>query len=303
MRASMMACAVVLALGGCSGTTPTMSSNLSQPDMAPSNPIVAARPYNFYVPTSYDASKATPLVILLHGYSANGFIQKGYFGFTDAFIDSKGFLFAFPDGTKDAGGNLFWNATDACCNFGNVDVDDVAYIDAIIDDMSAHYHVDPKRVFVTGHSNGGFMSHRYACDRANRVAAIVALAGDDWKDLSKCNPSAGVAVLQVHGTADATIPYDGSTAQNMMMPSARDSVAGWSAKNGCTASPTDTSAAPIDLDSMSTGAETTKERWTGCKTDGAAELWTMKDVGHLPNFIQPAWPEAVWGWLSAHPKQ
>ena len=289
---------------GCSAATSPV--DMGPPDMAPSNALVRARPFQYDVPQNYSDATAVPLVILLHGYGANGYTQAAYFGI-NTLVDKYGFLLAYPDGTKDTLQMRFWNATDACCDFGGTGIDDVAYVNAIIDDMSAHYNVDKKRIFVTGHSNGAFMSHRFACDHAERVAAIGALAGDDWADETKCNPSEPVAVLQIHGDADESVPYLGAPkgpgVGNGAQPSARESVAGWAKKNGCAAMPTDTSAPPLDLDAGLAGAETTVEKWTGCKPDGAAELWTIKGGMHLPNFRQPVWPEALWGWLSAHAKK
>ena len=288
--------AIFFLTAGCSAGT-TTTDMMSTPDLGPSNALVAARPYEMDVPAGLDASKPAPLVILLHGFGENGFVQRAYFGL-GALVDTHGFLFAYPDGTKNSTGQRFWNATDACCDFEHTGVDDVAYVDAVIADVRAHYNVDPKRIFVTGHSNGGYMSHRFACDRAKTVAAFVALAGDDWKDATKCQPSEPVAVLQVHGDMDDAVQYNG----NGVTPSAHDSVAGWAQKNGCVASPTDTTQPPKDLDKALAGAETTVERWTGCKPGGAAELWTIHGAGHIPTFQQPAWPEAIWSWFAAHPK-
>src|SRR5688572_27262361 len=123
----------------------------------------ADRPYGLKVPAGYEGQAPVPLVVLLHGYTSNGAQQAAYFGLP-AVADKEGFLLATPDGTRDRLGNRFWNATDACCDFFRSGVDDVAYIDAVIDDIAAKYPVDPARVFVAGHSNGAFMAHRYACD-------------------------------------------------------------------------------------------------------------------------------------------
>ncbi len=260
--------------------------------MGPTNPLVVARPYDSKVPTGYDAKQPTPLVILLHGYGASGVLQDAYFGL-GRLVDQKGFLYAYPDGTLDAKGLRFWNATDACCDFQHTQVDDVAYLDAVISDMSAQYNVDPKRIFLTGHSNGGYMSHRYACDRSDHIAAFVALAGDNWKDETRCKPTSKVAVLQVHGDADGSVPYNGD--QNS--PSAHESVASWARYNGC-APTTDTTGKAIDLVS---GNQTTPERFTGCQ-GGAAELWTIHGGSHIPSVKQPQWAEAIWDWFVAHPK-
>src|SRR5947209_11971209 len=176
--------------------------------MTPTSPLVLARPYDFDQPAGYDASKPYPLIVLVHGFGANGFVQDALFGFNQL-ADARGVFVAHPDGTLNSGGSRFWNATDACCDEEHAGVDDVAYLNAVIDDMEFNFNIDKKRVFFVGHSNGAFMSHRMACDSAARVAAIVALAGDVWQDASKCNPSEPVAIAQVHGDADTLVPYDG----------------------------------------------------------------------------------------------
>ncbi|MEO7094385.1 MAG: alpha/beta fold hydrolase, partial [Polyangiales bacterium] len=163
-------------------------------DVATDGGLVSARPYDAKVPSGYDKTKPTPLVILLHGYGASGAIQEGYFKL-GAVADEKTFLLATPDGTLDGSGKRFWDASDACCNFTKTKVDDVAYVAAIIDDMSAKYNVDPKRVYLVGHSNGGFMSHRAACELSPRIAAIVSLAGAQWKNAAKCAPTSPVSIL------------------------------------------------------------------------------------------------------------
>jgi pimeloyl-ACP methyl ester carboxylesterase len=80
-------------------------------------------------------------------------------------------------GQQDRRGHRFWSATDACCNLDGLAVDDVAYLRAVIRDVSARHAVDPRRVFIVGHSNGGFMAHRMACEASDLVAAVVSLAG------------------------------------------------------------------------------------------------------------------------------
>lgn len=269
-------------------------------DLAPTNARIAARPYRFQIPSTYDPARPTPLVILLHGYSINGVLQDLYFGFS-AFAELHTLLYVYPDGTLDRGGNRFWDATDACC--GDVGtVDDVGWLAAVIDDMSAKWNVDPKRIFVTGHSNGGFMAHRLACDLAPRVAAIVSLAGVNWRDQSRCRPTEPVAVLQVHGDADTDVQYDGGTSggTGALYPSALESIRGWAMRDGCRAT-ADGSAPPLDLDVSIPGAETSVLRWTGCRPGGAAELWTIRGAGHLPA-LRPSWSETIYGFMAGHPK-
>ena len=235
-----------------------------------------------------------PLVILLHGYSASGNLQELYFQL-EPIAEQRGFLYAHPDGTTDANGDQFWNATDACCNFGGSRVDDSTYLQQVIDDIKERYTVDPKRVFFFGHSNGGFMSFRMACDHAGTIAAIASLAGAMYNDESLCNPSEPVAVLQIHGTADDTVDYNGTP----LYPSAMQTVQDWATFDGCDAAPAP--GAPLDLDGQIAGDETAVQTFTGCNPGGHAELWTIEGGGHVPS-LSPDFSPKVIDFLFAHPK-
>jgi polyhydroxybutyrate depolymerase len=267
----------------------------SETPMHVPGPLVAARPYDSNIPKSYDASKPTPLVVLLHGYSAGAFIQDKVFGGTEL-SEAKGFLYAFPSGTTNSLKKQFWNATDACCDRDGSGVDDVAYLNAVIDDMKEQYNVDDKRIYFMGHSNGGFMSHRMACEPNSRIAAIASLAGATWKDPSKCNPNQPVAVLEVHGTLDSDVPFDGEP----LVPSAHETVATWAQKNGCP-SPITMGAQVRDLDEVVSGFESSVERYFGCAR-GSVELWVMKDSGHVPVLKLPDWGNALWEFFTANPR-
>jgi polyhydroxybutyrate depolymerase len=268
------------------------------PDLA-TNPLVDARPYGSYVPSSYDGSKPYPLVILLHGFGATGALQNAYFGL-DLAAEEKGFLLAYPDGTVNDGGQRFWDAAEACCRFASPAVDDVAYLNAVIDDMSARYRVDMTRIYFVGHSNGGFMSHRMACDAARRVAGIVSLAGTLDADDSRCMPADGVAILQVHGDADAVIQYAGASNIGRAYKGARDTVAAWATRNGCTGT-LGATGQTLDLDTSLAGAETAVERYSTCAR-GAVELWTIRGGSHTPSFGHPVWANSLFDWLSAFKK-
>ena len=116
--------------------------------------------------------------------------------------EARGFLYCYPDGTIDRWGNRFWNATDACCDFGNTGVDDAGYLRALIEEIARRFAVDRKRIYLVGHSNGGFMAYRMACQSADLIAGIASLAGTTFLDPSRCAPSEPVNILHIHGTAD-----------------------------------------------------------------------------------------------------
>ena len=99
--------------------------------------------------------------------------------------ERRGVITAYPDGTTDSTGSQFWNATDACCNFDGSSVDDSKYLVGVVAAIKAHVAVDPKRIYVMGHSNGGFMSYRTACDHADVFAAIISLAAATFAQRSR----------------------------------------------------------------------------------------------------------------------
>lgn len=254
----------------------------------------ADRRAEFVVPPAYDGVTPLPLMLLLHGYGATASAQDLYFRASQT-ARARGYYLILPDGTVDSSGSHFWNATPACCNFDGSTVDDVAYLTSLIDEAEAVVPVDTTRVYVYGHSNGGFMSYRLACELSERVTAIVSLAGADFLGDTDCVPTLGVSVLQVHGTTDETIAYAG----NAYYPAARDGVLRWAARDGCDAT-TSTAGAPLDLVSALPGAETTVEQWnTGCAPGLDVELWSITGGTHIPSFNSD-WSPAVADWLLRH---
>ena len=253
-----------------------------------------------YVPSTYDAETPTPLIVLLHGYSSSGEGQNTYMGISPL-VDTYGFILVSPDGTKEASDaeNHFWNASSACCNFFDSDVNDVAYLAGLIDAVKDAYTIDEKRVYLIGHSNGGFMSYRMAHEHSGTIAAIASLAGADQTQPRPAPPNP-VHVLQIHGTADTAITYEGGEFRGGGHPGAKESVGNWSAHNGCAATGLD--AGTVDLDGGLEGAETDITRYTsGCNNGGSAELWTINGGGHVPAFSTHFSPLVI-EWLLGHPK-
>ena len=272
-------------------------------DMA-ADPRFVERPYSgaLYVPTTYSASSPAPLVVMLHGYGFPGEAQEIFFNWTPI-AEAHGFLYVYPTGTIEPAGNMkpFWNATDACCNYYGSTVDDSGYLAAMIDDIAKHYAVDPKRIFVTGHSNGGFMAHRMACDSADRIAGIASLAGATWADDWHCVPAKPVGVLQIHGTLDAVVLYGGGkfVTGGASYPSARTTTSTWAKLNGCGA--LDDTSERLDLEALIPFSETKVARATGCSSNGAAELWSIQAAGHVPIF-NDTFKDKLFEFYDAHAK-
>ncbi|MEP7119985.1 MAG: PHB depolymerase family esterase [Byssovorax sp.] len=257
------------------------------------------RPVSLHVPKSYSCDKGAPLVIMLHGYTASSQTEELYLNIT-AESEKRGFLYAHPDGTKDAMGSPFWNATDACCNLYGSTIDDSAYLTKLIKDIQVAYHVDPKRVYLFGHSNGAFMSYRMACEHGDLIAGIASLAGAMYTDVAKCPAANAVSLLEIHGTADSVIAYNGGSIGANTYPGATTSVGDWVTIDKC--SPTaDTTAAPIDIETSLAGDETHITSYAGCTGGTAVSLWTIQGGSHIPSFAPTFIPKAM-DFLYAHPK-
>jgi polyhydroxybutyrate depolymerase len=241
---------------------------------APTTEVGGARPAPAWVPTDYDPAEAWPLVLLLHGFGVTGFLQNGLFHLSPQ-VDALGILLVVPEGAKDSDGDQFWDAG-WCCNWDGLPLDDVGYLVGLVDEMSALYNVDPSRVYAMGHSNGGFMAYRLACEAGDRFTAIMSLAGAQFSDPAACTPAVPVGLLQVHGTEDANVPYGG--ANNYV--SAWDSAAYWAERDGC-GDPAE--GPPMDLDVDLDGPETVPTEWGGCPDSLRVALWTMEGVAHTPS--------------------
>ena len=285
------------------GSTTTLSVTTVVPSTVVTVPVpgldpTAQRPFDVFAPSSYSPDTAMPLVVLLHGFGASGAIQEAYFQL-QPLAEERGFLYVHPDGTINSIGRAFWNATDACCGFDST-VDDSAYLLALIDKVQDDFNVDPKRIYLVGHSNGGFMSYRMACDHADKIAAIASLAGATFLDESKCNPSEPVSVLQIHGTADGIIPYGGGSIFGNGHPSAPATVATWAGYDGCATAGDEVSNA-LDLDANLAGAETSTLVYESCPSGVDVELWTIDGGAHIPARTAEM-SIGIIDFLFAHPK-
>ncbi len=186
------------------------------------------RTYRIYIPAIYNGSTAVPLILNLHGYGSNNLQQEVYGDFRQI-ADTANFIIVHPNGTLDGSSNQFWNS------FSGSTVDDLGFLSALIDTIQANYNIDPTSIYSTGMSNGGFMSYDLACYLSNKIAAIASVTGGMVPSHNAtCAPTHPVPVMQIHGTADATVPYNGGSFYLHV-----DSlVKYWAQFNNCAAIPT-----------------------------------------------------------------
>ena len=246
------------------------------------------RPALVYWPQEWDGTSLLPVVVMLHGYGATGIVQDIYLQLRPR-IDTYGFIYVIPEGLRDPSGAQYWNANPYCCDFYDSGVDDVGYLMGLIDELEASMPVDPSRVLFTGHSNGGYMSHRLACEHPDRIAGIASLAGLAQPYGTDCDVHP-VSVLQMHGDQDDAVPYTDST----FLPGAQASVETYLERLGCDMSSEELP--PRDYAVDVKGEDTQVERWAGCGGAMVGELWTLQGSGHVPVFNESYRDDLV-SWL------
>ena len=296
-----------LILVGCDAPAQSPPDSLDDPagddlGAAPDGPVFVGgdRPVEVHVPEGYDHAAATPLLLVLHGYGGTGAGMATYLSLR-AHADDLGLLLMTPDGTPDSSGKAFWNASDACCDFEQSDVDDSAYLSGMIEEVGEVLNLDRERVFMVGHSNGAFMSYRMACDHAELMAGIVSIAGAMPSDPGDCDAAEGLAALQIHGTADETVLYAGGAFGARRYPGAVESVESWAALVGCSTSGALVGGS-MDHHSNLAGADTVATAYADdCDPGGHAELWTVDGMGHIP-VPNASFMPAILDFLLDHPK-
>jgi len=153
--------------------------------------------------------------------------------------ERAGFLAVYPDGTGLTRSHLTWNAG-TCCGYAlRSRVDDVGFVDRLIDDLCERYPVDPRRIYACGMSNGAMLCYRLACELSHRIAAIGPVAGD--MGVSGPVPSRPVPLIHFHGLQDQNSCFEGGVGSNQIQPVPHRSIRGgidwWREVNGCAPRP------------------------------------------------------------------
>jgi len=181
-----------------------------------------------YVPTSYVPGTAVPLVFAMHGFTQSAEAMMNLTGFNDL-AEQEGFIVAYPNGVNNG-----WNTNSPFP--GGSTADDVGYIGALRDTLIAQYSIDTTRVYACGFSAGGYMSHKLACESPKCFAAIASVSGTiNNGAVGDCAPQHTPSVLQIHGTSDFIVSYNGSIFSGLGVQDVLDL---WTANLSCSTTPT-----------------------------------------------------------------
>jgi len=232
------------------------------------------RTYLLNLPPAYYDSSGFSLVIGLHGAGGSAAQFERDYKFSDK-ANASGFIAVYPEGVQSTGVLHLrtWNAG-TCCDFArDNNIDDVKFISQLIDNLLANYKINPKRVYVTGMSNGGMLAYRLACEIPGKIAAI-GVNSCTMVVTQPCNPSRPMPVLHIHSAVDTKVPPAGGFGMmGYYFPPVDSVLQVWSAINTCGEPPV---SAP-----ESGGYTFTK--WSPCSNGSTIEYYLTSDGGH-------AWP-------------
>lgn len=237
------------------------------------------RSYILYLPANLPDN--APLVFNLHGYGSNA-TQQQFYAVMNPVANENLFAVCYPQGSKDVQNTDHWNA-----GLFISDTDDVGFLTALANSLQSEYALDPERTFACGMSNGGFMSYYLACNAPETFKAIASVTGTMTdSNINNCSPTIPVPVLEIHGTADPIVPYNGTD----NVPGWGDFVGSeavidfWTELNECSTFIEEDlpDTAPNDLSTV------TSRKYTDCASGNRVWLYTINNGGH-------EWPGAFFG--------
>lgn len=172
------------------------------------------REFLLYVPPLYENSKAVPLVVMLHGMGGTAMNSHKETSWSSK-AEAEMFIVAYPEATRPdpksppslRNNPQAWNDGSGRFHASERDIDDVGFIRAMLDRITADYNIDSKRIYVAGFSNGASMTFRVGAELTNRIAAISPNAGACWTKELKL--SGGLSLCYITGTSDTLNPIDG----------------------------------------------------------------------------------------------
>jgi len=256
------------------------------------------REYVSYVPSSYDRTTPTPLVISMHGAGTWGAAQRDLSRWNEV-ADSEGFIVVYPSGTAFP---RIWHAVRP----GAALTADVRFISDLIDTLEAEFNINPARIYADGMSNGGGMAFVLSCTLSDRIAAVGLVASAQFLPWSWCTDRRAVPMIAFHGTADPIAPYRGgfSWVSPDRFADITTWAANWSRRNRCS---------PDPVASAVTG-DVTRLEYTNCAYDAAVVLYTVIGGGHtwpggmpLPEWLAGSTSNSVsatalmWSFFREHP--
>jgi polyhydroxybutyrate depolymerase len=250
--------------------------------------------YHLHVPPQASPRGAT-LVVVFHGAGGNGkdYLTKNGWA---ALSEQEGFVVVAPDGLPafprmPANFRLnprLWNSGQLNASSPRAKINDIAFVNALLDDVEQRTSIDTSRIYATGHSNGAGMTFKVGAELSDRFSGIATVMGLNTSEGAR--PSRALPTLMLVGTRDPLNPIEGGERQlpwgKSMAPPVAQGIQAWSQSLDCTA----LAVKERDDDLIKV------ERFTRCRDDATYTVWYLKGQGHAwPGGQESGLPESVMG--------
>ncbi len=249
------------------------------------------RTYLVHIPTTYKVNQPHAVVLVFHGHGGNAADMESSSGFSKL-AEQRGFIAVYPQGLPDDDGLPLW------ASIGPIDygIDDALFVSDLLTKLQTDFCVDAHRIYATGFSNGGGMSGFLACKLAGRIAAFAPVSGNYYALPGGCHPGRPIPILEIHGTANSIVPYEGISASEnpaWPLPSIPQWLQDWASRDGCTKGPI----------TFLRGSGVTGEQWINCEGNAIVVHYRIEGGDHnLPSTIDGRPTAAImWDFFQAHP--
>lgn len=229
------------------------------------------RTFLTHLPVDYNPNNKLPLVVAMHGGTGNAYNLENQSGLSLK-SDESNFIVVYPEGVvSNLLGIRTWNAG-WCCGFASINnIDDVQFISDLIDHFVENYNVDPLRIYLTGMSNGGYMSYRLACELRNKIAAIAPVSAA--MSMVDCSPQNPMPIIHFHSYLDENVRYEGGMGigiSNHHSPPLDSIFQAWANHNQC----------QILADTLLSTDQYDLIEWSNCECDATIRYYITRDGGH-----------------------
>jgi polyhydroxybutyrate depolymerase len=249
------------------------------------------RSYLVHVPPQAAQGRKLPVVLNFHGGGSNAEVVKVYTRM-DRAADRDGYIAVYPNGSSGLGNRfLTWNAGNCCGPAASLQIDDVGFVHALLDDLPRRTPIDTSRIYVTGLSNGSMMAYRFAAEAASRVAAVAGVAGA--MSLQNFKPSRSMPVLHIHSTHDHIARFDGGLGPppavadtRMFHAPVEEMLRRWLDHNACPLKPDIADAIGGQPGTADEGHSAIRRVYSPCRDGVEVVLLQISGAGHV-------WPGGV----------